>query len=358
MDRIYRQDNPRLAAAMFFRHDRGPPVERSERDVTRAVYTSGRARKIVERVASRQKCLIPRDWQNRSSIMARMRWVIARRGERVRLHKLTRTIPATRAYIQQGEASTGELLRELGVSYNTIARWRGQAEVHDRSLRPPRLATTLTAEKQCLAVELRQSLALLLDDIVEVLRRCVNAKLAHSSLHRCLQRYGVSGRRPKKPDPRQLFSTRAPAGFIHVDLKYLSRLAGTPAYAFVAIGRVTHFVHVEIHARRDSVTAASFRERFLNIFPLKVHTNLSDNGGEWTDRFAVDKKRKPPISPQAATQSIASAPPQHHTSAHPALPAADLRAPGAPVDRHANADRLHSIANTPRSVRQGRGAER
>lgn len=210
----------------------------------------------------------------------------------VRLHKLATTTPAIRAYIQQSKASAGALVRELGVSYNTIARWRGRSETYDRSHRPHRLATTLSAEEERLAVELRQSLALSLDDIVEVLKRCVNPALSRSSIHRCLQRHGVSARPVKEPDPRRLFDTQAPAGFIHVDLKYLSRLGGKPAYAFVAIDRATRFVYLEIHPRRDGLTAAAFLERFLAQFPLAVHTILSDNGGEWTDRFAVDKPGK------------------------------------------------------------------
>jgi transposase InsO family protein len=215
----------------------------------------------------------------------------------VRLHKLARTTPASRAYIQQSTAPASQLVRELGVSYNTIARWRARREVHDRSHRPHRLATTLTSEEECLAVELRQSLALSLDDIVEVLRRCVNPKLSRSSIHRCLQRHGVSAPPPKQRDPRQLFSADAPCGFIHVDLKYLSRLGAKPAYAFVAIDRATRFVYLEIHPRRDGALAAGFLARFLEAFPVKVHTILSDNGGEWTDRFAVDKKAKPAERP-------------------------------------------------------------
>jgi transposase-like protein len=211
----------------------------------------------------------------------------------MRLHKLATTTPATRAHIQRSKATASELVRELGVSYNTIARWRGRDGVADHSHRPHRIATTLTAEEERLAVELRQSLALSLDDIVEVLRRCVNPKLSRSSIHRCLQRHGIAARSPKKPDPRQVFETDAPAGFIHVDLKYLSRLDGKRAYAFVAIDRATRFVYIEIHEQRDSAVAAAFIKRFLAAFPIKVHTILSDNGGEWTDRFAVDKKGKP-----------------------------------------------------------------
>jgi hypothetical protein len=69
-----------------------------------------------------------------------------------RLHKLATTTPATRQYIQQSTASASELVRELGVSYNTIARWRGRRQTQDRSHRPHRLATTLTVEEECLAV--------------------------------------------------------------------------------------------------------------------------------------------------------------------------------------------------------------
>jgi transposase-like protein len=218
-----------------------------------------------------------------------------------RLHKLATTTPATRAYIQGSTASDAELVRELGLSYNTVARWRGRDDVNDRSHRPHRIATSLTPEEECLAVELRRSLSLSLDDIVEVLQRCLNPKLARSSIHRCLKRYGISGRPEKqKTDPRQTFTTDAPAGFIHVDLKHLSRIDGKPAYAFVAIDRATRFVYLEIHGQRDAKTAAAFLDRFLRAFPLKVHTILSDNGSEWTDRFAVDKKAKPHDAPSGS----------------------------------------------------------
>ena len=210
-----------------------------------------------------------------------------------RLHKLATTTPATRAYIQKSAASTAQLARELGVDANTVKRWRGRDDVHDRSHRPYRINTSLTAEEECLAVELRKSLALSLDDILEVLRRCLNPKLSRSAVHRCLQRHGLSARPAKPAGPRQRFVTDAPAGFIHVDLKHLSRIDRKPAYAFVAIDRATRFVYVEIHPRRDAETAVGFLDRFLAAFPLKVHTILSDNGSEWTDRFAVDKKGKP-----------------------------------------------------------------
>jgi hypothetical protein len=65
------------------------------------------------------------------------------------------------------------------------------------------------------------------------------------------------------------------------------------SYAFVAIDRATRYVYLEIHPRRDADTAAGFLKRFLAHFPHRVHTILTDNGSEFTDRFAVDMKDKP-----------------------------------------------------------------
>jgi len=42
--------------------------------------------------------------------------------------------------------------------------------------------------------------------------------------------------------------------------------------------------------RRDAKTSAGFLKRFLAHFPHRVHTILTDNGAEFTDRFAVDMK--------------------------------------------------------------------
>jgi len=93
---------------------------------------------------------------------------------------------------------------------------------------------------------------------------------------------------------------RCPGRFIHVDVKYLPPLNRRRSYAYVAIDRATRFVYLEILPNRRAETAAAFLERFLNRFPLTVHRILTDNGSEFTDRFAVDKKDKPHDKPSGA----------------------------------------------------------
>ena len=218
----------------------------------------------------------------------------------LKLHANATTTPRIRAYIQKSAAANSALARELGIHGRTVARWKGRQDVLDRSTRPHRLSTTITAWEEALIVELRRSLALPLDDLVEAMRRCVNPKLSRSGIHRCLQRHGLSARLTPQKAPAAAFQTEAPAGFVHIDVKYLPPLNRRRSYAYVAIDRATRFVYLEILPDRRGETAAAFLTRFLGQFPLKVHSILTDNGSEFTDRFAVDKKAKPHDKPSGA----------------------------------------------------------
>lgn len=208
------------------------------------------------------------------------------------LHANATTTPKTRSYIQHSRKPVRDLASELGVSQTTIRRWRSRSTVSDRSHRPRTLQTSLSAMEQALVCELRTRLQLPLDDIVEVMRRCANDKLSRSAIHRCLKRHGLNTR-PKPDKPAIGVFEQASIGFIHIDLKHLPALERRKAYAFVAIDRATRYVYLEIHPRRDAETAAGFLQRFLTHFPHAVHTILTDNGSEFTDRFAVDMKNKP-----------------------------------------------------------------
>ena len=150
----------------------------------------------------------------------------------LRLHANATTTPRTRAYIQKSTASNAALADELGIHARTVARWKARQDVADRSTRPHRLATTISPWEEGLIVELRRSLALPLDDIVEAMRRCLNPKLSRSGIHRCLQRHGLSTRLTPQAVPAVAFQTDTPAGFIHIDVKYLPPLGRRRSYAY------------------------------------------------------------------------------------------------------------------------------
>jgi transposase-like protein len=215
----------------------------------------------------------------------------------IELHANATTTPHMRSYIQQSRASVADLAQELGISQTTVRRWKERQTVFDGSHTRHDLAQSTSAEEEALIVELRQNIGLGLDDIVEVMTRCVNASLSRSAVYRCLRRHGIASR-PAEPKASKPGTFEAASfGFVHVDLKHLPKLQRQAAYVFVAIERVTRFVHAEIIQSRDAETVAACLGRFLTAFKHPVHTILTDNGSEFTDRFAVEMKNKPADKP-------------------------------------------------------------
>jgi hypothetical protein len=115
----------------------------------------------------------------------------------LRLHANATTTPKVRAYIQSSKASVAVLAAELGVSETTIRRWRGRGTVANRSHAPKTLAVSLSPIEETLVCELRARLQLHLDDIVEVTRRCLNAKPPDANDPRLQYRRAILLSRPK-----------------------------------------------------------------------------------------------------------------------------------------------------------------
>lgn len=215
----------------------------------------------------------------------------------IKLHKQATTTPKIRKYIQDSPKSINALARELNLSTATVHKWRHAGRIHDGSHVRHNLGESTSCEEANLIVELRTSLRLSVDDITEVMKRCVRPDLSRSAIYRCLARHGVNKLPSLKQTPSyQPFETTT-CGFIHIDLKVLTKLQRQASYVFVAIDRATRYVYVEIIMRRDAGTVRGCLSRFLKSFPYPVHTILTDNDGAFTDRFAVFKKGKPKGKP-------------------------------------------------------------
>ena len=197
---------------------------------------------------------------------------------KVNLHANATTTPKTRAYIQGSTASVAELARELGISETAVRRWRGRDSTQDRSHTRHDLGQSTTPEQEAIITALRTKAGLSLDDITEVMQRCLDANLSRSAIYRCLRRWGVSGREAS-PQPTSEGAPFEPVafGYVHVDLKYLGKLRSIPEFAFVAIERVSRFAHVEILPDRKASTVAAAWARFVQAFGHPIHTVLTDN---------------------------------------------------------------------------------
>jgi transposase-like protein len=211
----------------------------------------------------------------------------------VKLHANATTTPRIRAILQASDASVAELAEQFGIHETTVRRWKARTSVDDKSNRPHAIQTRFSPEEEALIIELRVTVGLSLDDITEVMKRCVSAETSRSAVHRCLARHDVA-KKPAAAKSEIGNFDDAKIGFIHIDLKHLTKLQGKPAFVFVAIDRATRFVHAEIVARRDADTIAACLERFIAAFPHRIDVILTDNGAEFTDRFGGARWKKDP----------------------------------------------------------------
>ena len=110
--------------------------------------------------------------------------------------------------------------------------------------------------------------------------------LTRSSLHRCLQRHGIS-RLPEvegdKPAKKK-FKTY-PIGFFHIDIAEVQTDEGK-LYLFVAIDRTSKFAFVELHEKATPSCRRRLPRRLVAAVPYKIHTVLTDNGTQFTDPSA------------------------------------------------------------------------
>ena len=218
----------------------------------------------------------------------------------VRLHKNATTTPRIRAEIRAAapSVSNAELARRYGVTDSTISRWRKRDSVEDRSHTPHDLRATLSPAQEAIVVELRRTLLLPIDDLLPVVREFIEPKLSRSALDRCLQRNGVGSLKNLMPkverEKPKKFKTYEP-GYVHIDVKHLPKMSDEKVhqYLFVAIDRATRWVYLEIRPTKAARDGAAFLEGLLKAAPMKIRTILTDNGGEFTDRFTPQGERKP-----------------------------------------------------------------
>jgi transposase InsO family protein len=183
-----------------------------------------------------------------------------------------------------------------GISEQTVWKWRKRDGVHDRSHTPHRLQTTLTPAQEAVAVALRTTLLLPLDDLLAVVREFLNPNVSRSGLDRCLRRHGVGNLRdlkPKAPRPAHKPFKAYEPGYLHIDVKYLPQMADEERrrYLFVAIDRATRWVFVRIYPAKTAANARRFLRDLDRAAPMKITRVLTDNGKEFTDRLFGLRKR-------------------------------------------------------------------
>ena len=174
--------------------------------------------------------------------------------------------------------------KRYGVSPTTIQKWRDRETTVDAAMGPkePR-STVLTPEEEAIVVAFRRHTLLPLDDCLYGLQPTI-PHLTRSSLHRCLQRHGISrlpeieGDKPEKKRFKQY-----PIGYFHIDIAQVSTEEGK-LYLFVAIDRTSKFAFVRLVESAGKMEAAQFLRDLILAVPYRIHIVLTDNGIQFTNR--------------------------------------------------------------------------
>lgn len=200
------------------------------------------------------------------------------------LHGSATTTEAIRRAIQDSQESLRALSKRYGINQKTVAKWRKRTSVADVPTGPKTPSSTvLTIEEEAVIVAFRRHTLLPLDDCLYALQPTI-PNLTRSSLHRCLQRHGIS-RLPDvegdKPAKKKFKSY--PIGYFHIDIAEVQTAEGK-LHLFVAVDRTSKFAYVELHKRATKMIAAGFLHHLIQALPYQIHTILTDNGIQFKNR--------------------------------------------------------------------------
>ncbi len=144
-------------------------------------------------------------------------------------------------------------------------------------------STVVTPEQEGMVVASRRHTLLPRDDCLYALQPSI-PHLTRSTLHRCLERHGIS-RLPSvdgdKPAKRKFKSY--PIGYVHIDIAEVSTGQGK-LRLFVGIDRTSKFAFVRLVESAGKMEAAQFLRDLIEAVPYHIHTVLTDNGVQFTNR--------------------------------------------------------------------------
>jgi transposase InsO family protein len=209
------------------------------------------------------------------------------------LHGSATTTEAVRRAIQHSQKSLRALASRYGINQKTVAKWKKRSSVADLPTGPrePK-STVLSLEDEAIIVAFRRHTLLPLDDCLYALQPTI-PHLTRSSLHRCLQRHGISrlpnveGDKPVK----KKFKTYS-IGFFHIDIAEVRTEKGK-LYLYVAIDRTSKFAFVQLVEKANTVTAREFLDALVAAVPYKIEIILTDNGIQFAD---LPKNRSGPTA--------------------------------------------------------------
>ena len=210
-----------------------------------------------------------------------------------KLHGRATTTYAVRKAIQESKESLIKLSERYNINPKTVLKWKNRSSVADIKPGPTHpKSTVLSLEEEAIIIAFRKHSQLGLDDCLYSLKEQI-PKLTRSSLHRCLQRHGISQlpRLKKEKKEHKPFKKYEP-GYIHIDITEIHSQEGK-LYLFVAIDRTTKYCFVRLYKNQSKKESLSFLEELKLSFPCEIKIILTDNGLQFTHHaYKKEEKQK------------------------------------------------------------------
>lgn len=204
-------------------------------------------------------------------------------------HNNATTNKHTRLQIQNSLLSNTDLSLKYDVNVKTISKHRARDFTEDKSSRPNHINYSLSPlDKEIIRV-VRTLTWAGLDDLVDTLAE-VMPNSNRSNIYRTLVAFDINTVPKDKKDEAKKFKEYKP-GFIHVDVTYLPKLNGNKYYLFVAIDRATRLMYYKVYEHKTADNAVDFIKECKGFYPFDLEYILTDNGLEFTDKFARGNKQ-------------------------------------------------------------------
>ena len=200
-------------------------------------------------------------------------------------------------YAQETE-NISRTCRHFGISRPSFYKWLSRYRAHgepglcDQSKRPRSCPHATSPEVVSKILYMRQHYHFGPAKLAAYLERYHEIRIAASSVHRILERHGMS-RLPSSQKHRRhklrwkRYEKQQPGQRLQVDVKFLERIPGTKKrlYQFTAIDDCTRLRVLKIFDSCSQRTAINFIDDVRHRLPFRIQVVQTDNGAEFQSKF-------------------------------------------------------------------------
>jgi len=202
-------------------------------------------------------------------------------------HSNARTNQHVREIIQKSHLTDTELAAKYSINIQTVSKWRNRDFIEDKSSRPDNIKYALTPLEKELIRVVRTLTWMELDDLTDTMIDVI-PHANRSNVYRTLKAFDINRVPIEQKAKAKKFKEYEP-GYLHIDVTYLPKFEGQKYYLFVAIDRATRLLYYKVYENKTADNAVKFLKECKEYFPFYITHILTDNGLEFTDKWARGK---------------------------------------------------------------------